>query len=51
MDELFSMARRHTASGVMLSDPDPFRPIMLSMLIEMLHLLEECRAARGGDAL
>ena len=52
LDTLFNLARWHTPSGVAQSDPDPFRPILLSVLIEILHLLEEHPSeARGGDSL
>lgn len=45
LDRLFNLARRHTASGVVRSDPDPFRTVMVSVLIELLRLVEE-----GDDA-
>lgn len=41
LDVLFNYARRHTPSGVLLSDPDPLRPIMLGMMIELLRRLEQ----------
>lgn len=41
LDRLFNMARRQTAAGVMQSDPDPFRTIALSMLLELLRQVEE----------
>ncbi|MDH5753083.1 MAG: hypothetical protein OEZ59_11800 [Deltaproteobacteria bacterium] len=53
LDRLFNEARRHTAPGVLLSDPDPFRPVMLAMLIELLRRLEELEDdrthLRGGN--
>ena len=36
-DRLFNFARQHTPGGVMLADPDPFRPMVLGMLIEILR--------------
>ena len=40
-DRLFNDARRHTPGGVLLGDPDPFRPVLLGMLIELLRRLDE----------
>ncbi len=40
-DRLFNDARRHTPGGVLQSDPDPFRPVLLGMLIELLRRLDE----------
>ncbi|MDH4247521.1 MAG: hypothetical protein OEW39_06870 [Deltaproteobacteria bacterium] len=48
-DRLFNDARRHTAAGVLLSDPDPFRPVLLAMLIELLGRLEERDEDGNGD--
>lgn len=49
-DRLFNYARRHTPGGVVLSDPDPFRPVVLAMLLEMLALLDERNDERTGPA-
>lgn len=43
IDRLFNFARRHTPGGVMLADPDPFRPIVMGMLIELLRHHEYAR--------
>ena len=52
-DTLFNYARRHTPGGVLLSDPDPFRPVLLGMLVELLRRLDEmsdesAQAQRGN---
>ncbi len=47
-DRLFNFARRHTPGGVVLSDPDPFRPIVLAMLLEILALLEKREDERAN---
>ncbi len=39
-DRLFNDARRHTPGGVLQSDPDPFRTLVLGMMIEMLRRVE-----------
>ena len=44
-DRLFNDARRHTPGGVLLGDPDPFRPVLLGMLIELLRRLDEMHEA------
>ncbi len=55
-DALFSYARRHTPAGVMQSDPDPFRHVLLGMLLEILKRLEELEhdrvaGPRRGDSV
>ena len=40
-DTLFNYARRHTPGGVLQSDPDPFRTVLLGMLIELMRRLDE----------
>lgn len=39
---LFNYARKHTPGGVLLADPDPFRPVVLGMLVELLRRVQEC---------
>ena len=52
LDRLFNMARRQTAAGVMQSDPDPFRTVVLSMLLELLRELEQRDGeSRRGDTV
>ncbi len=40
-DSLFNYARRHTPGGVLQSDPDPFRTVLLGMLIELMRRMDE----------
>lgn len=40
-DRLFNYARRHTPGGVLQSDPDPFRTVLLGMLIELMRRMDE----------
>ncbi len=47
-DRLFNYARRQTPGGVVLSDPDPVRPIVLAMLLEILALLEKREDERAN---
>ena len=47
-DRLFDQARLHTASGVTQADPDPFRTIVLAMLIELLRAVLE-RESNAND--
>ncbi len=47
-DTLFNYARRHTPGGVLQSDPDPFRTVLLGMLIELIRRLDEIGDERGG---
>ena len=41
LDLLFTLARKHTPAGVMQSDPEPFRLLVLSVLLELLRMLQE----------
>lgn len=50
LDRLFNHARRHTPAGVALSDPDPFRPVLLGMMVELLRRLEQLEDERDGRA-
>jgi hypothetical protein len=50
-DTLFNYARRHTPGGVLLADPDPFRPVLLGMLIELFRRLDAAGLDRAGSAL
>ena len=43
-DTLFDHARQHTPGGVQLADPDPMRPMLLAMLIELLRRIEALEA-------
>lgn len=45
-DRLFNLARRHTPGGVLLADPDPFRPIIMGMLIELMGMIDHGAADR-----
>jgi hypothetical protein len=40
LDRLFDFARRHTPGGVCQSDPDPWRTVLLGMLIELLRRID-----------
>ena len=49
-DTLFNYARRHTPGGVLQSDPDPFRTVLLGMLIELMRRLDESSYERSGGS-
>ena len=40
-DRLFTMARKHVPSGVMQSDPDPWRTATFAILIELLRMIDD----------
>jgi hypothetical protein len=42
-EELLNHARRHAAAGTNATNPNPFEPIVLSILIEHEKLLRELR--------
>ena len=49
-DRLFDAARQHTPGGVLLGDPDPFRPVLLGMLIELSHRIEQVQEVADANA-
>ena len=42
-DELMNHARRHAAAGSYLSNPNPFEPIVMSILVEHEKALRKLR--------
>jgi len=46
-DELLNHARRHAAAGSNLSNPNPFEPVVMSILVEHEKILRKLRKDAG----